>query len=84
MVHRLRDRIAALSRAEWRDTLRLRLRDHRRFTAIALVALIPAVYVAYCVVTIPFAADLSAQSSPGALVMQSDDGRAVAMRGVLK
>jgi 1A family penicillin-binding protein len=51
---------------------------------IAIILLVPASYVAYCVVTIPFSGGLAIQPTPSALVIETDDGRVFATRGIFK
>jgi 1A family penicillin-binding protein len=46
--------------------------------------LVPASYVAYCIVTIPFSGGLSVEPTPIALVVEANDGRAFATRGIFK
>jgi penicillin-binding protein 1A len=58
---------------------------HRRAAAwLGFAALLPAAYVAYCIVTIPFAGGLAAQPSPGALVVRDEYDRPLATRGIFK
>jgi Transglycosylase len=59
-------------------------RPRWRFASIAVVALVPVFYVGYCIVTIPFSGGLSIQPTPSALVVEADDGRAFATRGIFK
>ncbi len=54
------------------------------FALIAGAGLAIAVYVAYCLATIPFAGGAAAQPAPGALIVQAEDGRAFATRGIFK
>jgi hypothetical protein len=45
---------------------------------------VPSAYVVYCIAAIPFAGGTSVQPSPSAFVVEADDGRAFATRGVFK
>ncbi len=57
----------------------------RRGLVIALgLASIPAVYVAYCIATIPFAGADAVQAAPSAITFEGEDGRPFATRGILK
>ncbi len=57
----------------------------RRGVIIALgLASIPAIYVAYCIATIPFAGGAAAQAAPSAIIFEGEDGRPFATRGILK
>jgi penicillin-binding protein 1A len=57
----------------------------RRGLIIALgLASIPAVYVAYCIATIPFAGGASVQAAPSAIIFEGEHGRPFATRGILK
>lgn len=60
------------------------LRQRWRFGLAGIVVLVPASYVAYCIVTIPFSGGLSIEATPSALVVETDDGRAFATRGIFK
>ncbi len=92
----LRDRLARLgnafsrlksqmkSRAGLQNMVQASLRHRRGLAFAALLALVPAAYLAYCIVTIPFAGGSSIQPAPSAMVFVADDGRPVAMRGILK
>jgi penicillin-binding protein 1A len=60
------------------------LRQRWRFGLAGVVVLVPASYVAYCIVTIPFSGGLSIEPTPSALVVETDDGRAFATRGIFK
>jgi penicillin-binding protein 1A len=76
----LQTRIAVMLRNAAKASLR-----HRRGLAFAaLLALIPAAYIAYCIATIPFAGGSSTQPAPSAMVFEGEDGRAFATRGILK
>jgi 1A family penicillin-binding protein len=57
----------------------------RRNLAIAAIILaIPAAYVAYCVVTIPFAGGAAVQPTLSAMIFDGADGEPFATRGILK
>jgi penicillin-binding protein 1A len=60
------------------------LRQRWRLGLAGVVVLVPASYVAYCIVTIPFSGGLSIHPTPSALVVEADDGRAFATRGIFK
>ena len=69
----------------WRVPVALSSVRPRRGLVIALgLASIPAVYVAYCVATIPFAGAASVQAAPSAIIFEGEDGRPFATRGILK
>lgn len=56
-----------------------------RGVAVAAVILaVPIVYVAYCVVTIPFAGGSAVQPAPSAMVFDSDQDQPFASRGIVK
>jgi penicillin-binding protein 1A len=48
------------------------------------LAIVPAVYIVYCVITIPFAAASSGQLAPSAMIFQAEGDRAFATRGIVK
>lgn len=83
MGSRLHDQIPALPRIRWRDSLLPKLQG-RPLKLIACAVLAPAAYIAYCIATIPLAGGQSVPPSPGAMVMETDDSHALAIRGVLK
>src|SRR6516162_10151311 len=60
------------------------LKQRWRLGLAGVVGLVAVSYVAYCIVTIPFSGGLSIQPTPSALVVEADDGRAFATRGVFK
>lgn len=60
------------------------VRKRRWLAAAVVLVLLPAAYVAFCLLTIPFAGAPPPQTTPGALVIQADDGRPFAIRGLLK
>ena len=69
----------------WRVPVALSSVRPRRGLVIAFgVAAIPAIYVAYCVATIPFAGAASVQAAPSAIIFEGEDGRPFATRGILK
>ena len=55
----------------------------QRGFAFAIV-LLPAAYIIYCIVTIPFAGGAPTQPAPSAMVFEAADGRPFATRGILK
>jgi len=59
-------------------------RPGRRFALIGLVALLPAIYVAYCIITIPLSGGTPVPASSSAMVIEAADGSAFATRGILK
>jgi Transglycosylase len=82
--YRLHERTAAL-RQNGRQAWRLRWPKPGLFRALTVfAALAPVAYIIYCVATIPLASGLSFQPSPGALVVEADDGRPFATRGIFK
>ncbi len=75
----------------WRSHFRVRVPVSlasvrpRRGLIIALgLASIPALYVAYCIATIPFAGGASVQPAASATIFESEDGSPFATRGILK
>ena len=60
------------------------LKQRWRLALAGVVGLVAVSYVAYCIVTIPFSGGLSIQPTPSALVVEADDGRAFATRGIFK
>jgi penicillin-binding protein 1A len=60
------------------------VRQRWRVGLAVLVVFVPASYFAYCIVTIPFSGGLSIEPTPSALVVEADDGRAFATRGIFK
>ena len=80
----------ASSERGWARTARLRRglrampRPRFRLAVIALAVLVPPLaYLAYCTATLP-SGGRAAQPTPGALVVQTADGRALATRGIFK
>ncbi len=65
---------------------RLGIRSIRRpfFAALIVMGSVPAAYFTYCAATLPFAGSVSVQRSPGILVLEADDNREIARRGVFK
>jgi len=59
-------------------------RPRAGIAVVALIVAVPIAYVAYCLVTIPFAGGTPLQSAPSALVFDGDDGQPFATRGVVK
>ena len=51
---------------------------------LGLAALLPVVYIAYCIATIPFAANQPVPATSSAMVFTAADGNAFGTRGVLK
>jgi 1A family penicillin-binding protein len=92
----VRDRLARLGNAFSRLKLRMKsdaglrnmvqasLRHRRGLLLAAVLALLPAAYLAYCIATIPFAGASSILPAPSAMVFEADDGQPFAMRGILK
>jgi 1A family penicillin-binding protein len=71
-------------RADGSDSA-IRWPPRRRSVAVAAVLLaIPAAYIAYCLVTIPFAGGAAVQPTPSAMVFDGEDGQPFATRGILK
>jgi penicillin-binding protein 1A len=69
----------------WRVPVALSSVRPRRGLVIALgLAAIPAVYVAYCIVAIPFAGSAAVQAGPSAIVFEGEDGTPLATRGIRK
>ena len=69
----------------WRVPVGLSSVRPRRGLIVALaLASIPAVYLAYCIATIPFAGGASPQAVPSAIIFEGEDGRPFATRGILK
>jgi 1A family penicillin-binding protein len=69
----------------WRVPVALSPVRPRRGVIIALgLATIPAIYVAYCIATIPFAGGAAMQAAPSAIIFEGEDGRPFATRGILK
>ena len=91
-----RDRIARLGNAFSRLKLQMKsdaglqnmlqasLRHRCGLLLAAVLALLPAAYLAYCIATIPLAGASSILPAPSAMVFEADDGRPFAMRGILK
>ena len=68
-----------------RHAWRLRWPKPGLYVALAVfAALAPVAYAIYCVATIPLAGGLSFQPWSGALVVEGDDGRPFAIRGIFK
>ncbi len=65
------------------DVRRLLPRRRWNFAFIGIILMVPMSYVAYCVVTIPFSGGAAVQTT-SALVMEADDGRVFATRGIFK
>lgn len=55
-----------------------------RFVVIVALVSVPMAYAIYCIATIPVSGGPSVQPSSGALVVEADDGRAFATRGIFK
>ena len=79
----LRDRLASVLRNA-RGRSFPHWRPARAAAWLAVAALLPAAYLIDCVATLPFAGGVSAQPSPGALVVRDEYGRPFATRGVFK
>ena len=60
------------------------LRNRRGLAWIGAVALLPVIYVAYCVATIPFAASTPIPAASSAMLFEAADSSAFATRGILK
>jgi 1A family penicillin-binding protein len=56
----------------------------RILTFVAVVAVMPATYVAYCIATIPLAGGVPTQLAPSAMIFEAANGQSVATRGILK
>ncbi len=69
---------------QWALSFARLLRDRRGLAWIGAVALLPVIYVAYCVATIPFAAGTAIPAASSAMVFEAADGNAFATRGILK
>ncbi len=65
-------------------TFKTRLAQKRVLAWAGIVALLPVVYVAYCVLTIPFATNTPVPAASSAMVFEAADGNAFATRGILK
>jgi penicillin-binding protein 1A len=61
-----------------------RFRPQRHLTWIGLAALLPALYLVYCIVTIPLAGGTPVPAASSAMVIEAADGNAFATRGILK
>lgn len=59
-------------------------RPRRSLAIAAAIFAIPAAYIAYCLVTIPFAGGAAVQPTPSAMVFDGEDGQPFATRGILK
>ncbi len=69
----------------WRVPIELSSVRPRRGLIIALaLAAVPAIYLAYCIASIPFAGGASVQTAPSAIIFEGEDGRPFATRGILK
>jgi 1A family penicillin-binding protein len=83
-LHGRTERTATL-RQNGRQARRLRWPKPELCLALTVfAALAPVAYIIYCVATIPLAGGLSFQPSSGALVIEADDGRPFATRGIFK
>jgi penicillin-binding protein 1A len=92
----VRDRLARLGNAFSRLKLQMKsdaglrnmvqasLRHRRGLAMAAVIALLPAAYLVYCIATIPFAGGSSIRPAPSAMAFEAADGRPFAMRGILK
>lgn len=65
-------------------TFKTRLAQKQVLAWAGIVALLPVIYVAYCVLTIPFAANTPVPAASSAMVFEAADGNAFATRGILK
>jgi penicillin-binding protein 1A len=61
-----------------------RFRSQRPLGWIGLATLLPALYLVYCIVTIPLAGGTPVPAASSAIVIQAADGNAFATRGILK
>jgi penicillin-binding protein 1A len=65
-------------------TFKTHLAQKRVLAWAGIVALLPVVYIAYCVLTIPFAANTPVPAASSAMLFEAADGNAFATRGILK
>lgn len=77
------DRLHARSNASGIAARRM-IHPRRGFAIAALFLAIPTVYLAYCLLTIPFAGAAAVQPAPSAMVFDSQDGQPFATRGIRK
>ena len=83
-VRGFQNRIAVMLR-NGRSALSKLSPGRRRILAfVAVVAFVPATYVAYCIATIPLAGGMAIQLAPSAMIFEAENGRPVATRGILK
>ncbi|MGB8897271.1 MAG: biosynthetic peptidoglycan transglycosylase, partial [Pseudolabrys sp.] len=78
------NRIAVMLRNGRSALSKLSPSRRRILTFVAVVAFVPATYVAYCIVTIPLAGGVPIQRAPSAMIFEAENGRPVATRGILK
>ena len=83
-ARRFQNRIAVMLRNGRSALSKLSPSRRRILTFVAVVAFVPATYVAYCIATIPLAGGVPIQLAPSAMIFEAENGRPVATRGILK
>jgi len=83
-VGTLQARLAAFSSRTAETFAQTSPRKRRVLAGAGLFAVLPAAYVAFCVLTIPFASGGSNTAAPSAIVFEGADGKPFATRGILK
>jgi len=84
-ARRARPTPEARSRPQVTGTRAFRPRlSHAIAAALALLIILPAAYVAYCIATMPSDGGLVIEPTPSALIVEAADGQVFATRGVFK
>ena len=81
-AHGFQNRIAVMLQNGRSALSKLSPRRRRILTFVAVVAFVPATYVAYCIATIPLAGGGPIQLAPSAMIFEAENGRPVATRGI--
>jgi penicillin-binding protein 1A len=84
VVHHFQDASAAVLQSSRNRLSQMSLRLRYGLLLAVFLAIVPAVYIVYCVITIPFAAASSGQLAPSAMIFQAEGDRAFATRGTVK